>query len=59
MSKKQRKCDVCNGSGTVLYDYTDKNGRPRSQEIPCPTCGGSGWVQKMGFDSDDVIFRLK
>lgn len=33
-----RKCDMCNGTGTIPVDVTD----PRKGDRTCPSCGGTG-----------------
>lgn len=42
---EDEKCAECNGSGTVKYTYTDKQGDEHSKRFDCPRCGGSGIEQ--------------
>jgi len=45
--KKLSKCPSCDGQGTNLWGIV-------ITDIPCGTCGGSGWVEVEESDNKDI-----
>lgn len=43
---KRAKCDECNGSGDVDWEYEDSEGYLHQRSSDCPICGGTGRVDQ-------------
>ena len=42
----QEECNECNGTGSVEWKYTDKNGKTHYQDCDCPACEGWGFFKR-------------
>ena len=42
----QEECNECNGTGSVEWEYTDKNGKTHHQDFDCPSCDGWGFLTR-------------
>lgn len=42
----QEECNECNGTGSVEWEYTDKNGKTHHQDFDCPSCDGWGFLKR-------------
>ena len=40
------KCPECDGTGTVYWEYDDRNFKSYRREFDCPVCDGSGYVEE-------------
>lgn len=58
----QEECNECNGTGSVEWEYTDKNGKTHHQDLDCPACDGWGFfkrnVRKCYEPEYDAIIEL-
>ena len=59
----EEECNECNGTGSVEWEYTDKNGKTHHQEFDCPSCDGWGFLKrnlrKCYEPEDDAIIELE
>lgn len=42
----QEECTECDGTGSVEWEYTDKNGKTHHQDFDCPACDGWGFLKQ-------------
>lgn len=42
----EEECNECNGTGSVEWEYTDKNGKTHYQDFDCPACDGWGFLKR-------------
>lgn len=42
----EEECNECNGTGSVEWEYTDKNGKTHHQDFDCPACDGWGFFKR-------------
>lgn len=42
----EEECNECNGTGSVEWEYTDKNGKIHHQDFDCPACDGWGFFKR-------------
>lgn len=58
----EEECNECNGTGSVEWEYTDKNGKTHYKDFDCPACDGWGFfkrnVRKCYEPEYDAIIEL-
>lgn len=42
----QEECTECDGTGSVEWEYVDKNGKTHHQDCDCPACDGWGFFKR-------------
>lgn len=42
----QEECNECNGTGSVGWEYLDKNGKTHYKDFDCPACNGYGYFKR-------------
>lgn len=42
----QEECTECDGTGSVEWEYVDKNGKTHHQDFDCPACNGRGFFKR-------------
>lgn len=42
----QEECNECDGTGSVEWEYVDKNGKTHHQDFDCPACNGRGFFKR-------------
>lgn len=42
----EEECNECYGTGSVEWEYTDKNGKTHHQDFDCPACDGWGFLKQ-------------
>lgn len=42
----QEECNECDGTGSVEWEYVDKNGKTHHQDFDCPICNGRGFFKR-------------
>lgn len=55
-SQQDQRCEVCEGTGFVLADFSDSRGRHYTQDVSCPECDGAyldrDWAEAERADAD-------
>lgn len=42
----EEECSECDGTGSVEWEYVDKNGKTHHQDFDCPACNGRGYFKR-------------
>lgn len=42
----EEECTECDGTGSVEWEYLDKNGKTHHQDFDCPICNGRGFFKR-------------
>ena len=42
----EEECSECDGTGSVEWEYVDKNGKTHHQDFDCPICNGRGFFKR-------------
>ena len=42
----EEECTECDGTGSVEWEYVDKNGKTHHQDFDCPICNGRGFFKR-------------
>lgn len=42
----EEECTECDGTGSVEWEYVDKNGKTHHQDFDCPACNGRGYFKR-------------
>lgn len=42
----KENCNECDGIGSVVWEYTDNNGKTHYQDFNCPACDGFGFFKR-------------
>lgn len=42
----QEECNECDGTGSVEWEYLDKNGKTHYKDCDCPACNGRGYLKR-------------
>lgn len=58
----EEECTECDGTGSVEWEYVDKNGKTHHQDFDCPICNGRGFfkrnVRKCYKPENNAIIKL-
>lgn len=56
------ECNECDGTGSVEWEYLDKNGKTHHQDSDCPACNGRGYfkrnIRKCYKPENNAIIKL-